>query len=128
MTSLLLDTQAVLWLLDDSPRMGPRARALIASAGDVYYSAASMWEIQIKSLLGKLRIHGDLAASLQAARLRELPISAAHALAISTVNLSHRDPFDRMLLAQAEAERMAFLTADAVLLGLGRTDVLDVRA
>jgi PIN domain nuclease of toxin-antitoxin system len=127
MTSLLLDTQALLWLLGDNPRMGPRSRALIASADGVHYSAASVWEIRIKSALGKLRIDGDLASSLGAARLRELPITVGHALAVPAVELPHRDPFDRMLLTQAVREGMAFLTADAILLGLGRTDVLDAR-
>lgn len=125
---MLLDTQALLWLLADSPRIGPRARALIASAGSVHYSAASIWEIEIKRALGKLRIDGDLAQSLHDAGLRELSVTATHALATSAVQLPHRDPFDRMLLAQAEAEGLPFLTADGVLLGLGRRDVLDARA
>lgn len=128
MTSLLLDTQALLWLLSDSRRMGPRARALIASATSVHYSAASVWEILIKSTLGKLRIDGDLAASLRAAHLQELPITVDHALAVSTVDLPHRDPFDRLLLTQADAEGMTFLTADAILLGTGCSDVRDARA
>lgn len=127
MTSLLLDTQALLWLLSDSRRMGPRARALIASADGVHCSAASVWEIQIKSALGKLRIDGDLASSLRAAHLKELPVTVDHALAVPAVELPHRDPFDRMLLTQAVTEGMAFLTADAVLLGLGRGGILDAR-
>ncbi|MCA0297274.1 MAG: type II toxin-antitoxin system VapC family toxin [Actinobacteria bacterium] len=128
MTSLLLDTQALLWLLGDSRRMGGRARALIASADGVHYSAASVWEIQIKSALGKLRLDGDLGSSLRSSRLQELPVTAAHALAIPTVTLPHGDPFDRMLLTQANEAGLTFLTADAILLGLGRADVLDAGA
>ena len=126
--SVLLDTQALLWLLADSPRFGPRARALINSTDRVYYSAASIWEIEIKRALGKLRIDADLAESLQAAGVRELPVTAGHALATSAVELPHRDPFDRMLLAQAEVEGMTFLTADGVLLGLSSRKVVDVDA
>jgi PIN domain nuclease of toxin-antitoxin system len=125
MSGLLLDTQALLWLLGDSPRMGAAARARIATATSVRYSAASVWEIEIKRASGKLRIERDLAAALGASGLAELPVTAAHALAIGAVELPHRDPFDRLLLTQAGVEGLTFLTADAVLLSLTRSDLLD---
>lgn len=128
MSGLLLDTRALLWLLDDNPRMGPAARARIAAATIVRYSAASLWEIEIKRASGKLQIEGDLAAALAASGLSELPMTAAHALAIGAVDLPHRDPFDRLLLTQAGVEELAFLTADAVLLSLARNDILDARS
>lgn len=124
MTALLLDTQALLWLLNNSPRMGPSARALIAGASSVHYSAGSIWEIEIKRATGKLRIDGDLSSALTASGLHALPITVAHALAIGEVDLPHRDPFDRLLLTQAHAEGMILLTADTLLLSLGRPDVL----
>lgn len=128
MSGLLLDTQALLWLLSDSPRMGAGARSRVAAAGSVRYSAASVWEIEIKRASGKLRIEHDLAAALGASGLAELPVTTAHALAIAAVDLPHRDPFDRLLLTQAEAEGLTFLTADTVLLGLARSDIVDARS
>lgn len=127
MTTILLDTQALLWLLDDSPRMGEQARAHVEAATAVHFSAASLWEIEIKRALGKLAISGDLASALAASGLTELPVTGAHVLGISRVELTHRDPFDRMLLSQARAERMAFLTADAALLALDDNTIIDAR-
>lgn len=128
MRGLLLDTQALLWLLGDSPRMGPVARARVAAAAGVRYSAASIWEIEIKRASGKLQIEGDLAAGLAASGLTELPVTAAHALGIGATELPHRDPFDRLLLTQAAAEGLAFLTTDSVLLSLARSDIIDARS
>lgn len=128
MRGLLLDTQALLWLLGDSPRMGPVARAQVAAAAGVRYSAASIWEIEIKRASGKLQIEGDLAAGLAASGLTELPVTAAHALGIGATELPHRDPFDRLLLTQAAAEGLAFLTTDSVLLSLARSDIIDARS
>lgn len=128
MNTILLDTQALLWLLSDSPRMGASARARVAVASVVRYSAASIWEIEIKRASGKLRVESDLAGALAASGLAELPVTAAHALAIGAIELPHRDPFDRLLLTQAVAERLTFLTADTVLLGLGHPDILDARS
>ena len=127
MTAILLDTQALLWLLTDHPRMGPRARAHVEAATGVHYSAASLWEIEIKRSLGKLAITGDLTSDLAASGLTELPVSGSHALGSSEIALPHRDPFDRILLSQARTERMHFLTADAVLVGLGAKDIIDAR-
>lgn len=128
MRGLLLDTQALLWLLGNNPRMGPAARAQVSAAPSVRYSAASIWEIEIKRASGKLQIERDLAAGLAASGLAELPVTAAHALGIGATELPHRDPFDRLLLTQAAAEGLAFLTADSILLSLARSDIIDARS
>lgn len=128
MSSLLLDTSALLWLLSNDDRMGPDARARITTATRVYYSAASVWEIEIKRSTGKVVMNADLGAALTASGLTELPITAQDALASNDTELPHRDPFDRLLLTQATLRRIGLLTSDAILLGLGRNDVLDARA
>ena len=126
MTGTLLDTHVLLWLLTDDPTLGDEARRLILR-GPTYYSAASAWELAIKSDLGKVTIPDRLAAELRAAGLAELPVTAEHAVAIREVALPHRDPFDRLLVAAARVEGLTFLTADRVLLATGLPGVLDAR-
>jgi PIN domain nuclease of toxin-antitoxin system len=116
MSGLLLDTHVLLWLLEDSSRLGSGAREAISRAGQVYASAASAWEIAIKSSLGKLTLPSDFAAVLASSGVRDLPVTREHALGSQHVSLSHRDPFDALLTAQARLEQMAFLTADRKLL------------
>lgn len=124
--ALLLDSQVVLWLLQDDRRIGERARTLIKGAAFVHVSAASVWELTIKALLGKLSIPENLAEHLSGQGLTELPISVVHAEAIRThPELLRHDPFDRLLLAQAVVEGMTFLTADRVLLDLDYANVQD---
>ncbi|WP_028932839.1 type II toxin-antitoxin system VapC family toxin [Pseudonocardia spinosispora] len=125
-TLLLLDSQAVVWLLDDSARLGARARELIQTAGGVYVSAASVWELTIKSMLGKLTIPADLASRLRQQGLVPLSVTAEHAEGIREFpELLRHDPFDRLLVAQAHRSGLRLLTADQVLLGLGRDFVID---
>ena len=110
---LLLDTHALLWLMEGSSRLSSQARKLIVNAAEVYVSSASIWEIAIKAQLGK--IQGDAEAvvnQLEAAGLRELHVTNRHAAAVGKLPFLHRDPFDRMLIAQAISEPMQFLTAD----------------
>lgn len=114
---MLLDSQVLLWLLDDSPRLGPAARAAIRQAHRVHFSAASVWELRVKEALGKVGLPVDLSQRLAAAGLSELPVVVAHADALHEVVTPHRDPFDRLLVAQAMVERLRFCTADAALLG-----------
>jgi PIN domain nuclease of toxin-antitoxin system len=76
---LLLDCQALLWLLDDNPRLGPRARQAITSAQGVHVSAATVWELTIKAMLGQLSVPADLSARLTAQGLELLSIAAGHA-------------------------------------------------
>lgn len=110
---LLLDTHALLWWRDDSPLLSDRARAEIASAtNQVFVSAASLWEITIKRALGKLRLGDDFEAMLTEERFDPLPISFAHLRVLDGLPPHHRDPFDRMLIAQAMAEDMPIVTRD----------------
>ena len=123
---LLLDSQALLWLLDDSPRLGPRARQVISSAQGVHVSAATVWELTIKTMLGKLTVPAGLPARLTAQGLELLDITPEHAEAIRDFpELTRQDPFDRLLVAQAAHAGLQLLTADQVLLNLGRDFILD---
>lgn len=123
---LLLDSQSVLWLLDDSPRLGPQARQTISSAQGVYVSAATVWELTIKTMLGKLSVPTELSAVLAEQGLLSLSIAAEHAEAIQDYpELARHDPFDRLLVAQADRAGLRLLTADRVLLGLQRRFILD---
>lgn len=108
----------MLWLLDDSPRLGVESRRRITTSGAVYVSAASACEIAIKSSLGKLALPDDFAEALESSGVRDLPVSRHHALSTDLGALEHRDPFDAVLIAQAKVERLEFLTADQKLLGV----------
>ena len=110
--SVLLDTHTVLWWLDDDERLPDSARKSITGAGQAaYVSAASVWEIAIKRAHGKLEID-DAWYSAIFADFAELPISADHARRASELLPHHRDPFDRMLIAQALAEDLTLVAAD----------------
>ena len=123
---LLLDSQALLWLLDDNPRLGPQARQAITSAQGVHVSAATVWELTIKTMLGKLSVPADLSKKLTAQGLALLSITAEHAEALHDFpELARHDPFDRLLVAQASRTGLRLLTADQVLLNLDRDFILD---
>lgn len=111
---LLLDTHVLLWWLADDPLLGDEARRAIRDpSSSVWVSAASLWEISIKSALGHLSVGcDDLASELEAAGLVALPISWHHALAAGALPKLHRDPFDRMLVAQAQLEGLHLVTRD----------------
>ncbi len=127
---MLLDTHVLLWLLTDDPSLGAGARSAVAGAGAVHVSAASVWEIAIKAGLGKLEVPDDLLQRVQASGLSTLAVTQAHTWATRSVpGLPHRDPFDRLLVAQAQVERLTLLTADRVLLAADLpVTVLDARA
>ncbi len=127
MSGYLLDTNALYWLMTDDPAMGAATRTRIAAASRVAYSAASIWELEIKRLIGRIPRDKPFDAIGTETGLTELPVTAAHASAIGLIDLPHKDPFDRMLLAQAAAEQLTLLTSDRILLGLGRPDVIDAR-
>ncbi len=111
--NLLLDTHALLWWLADDPTLSGEARAAIANPQhEVFVSAATAWEIAIKSELGKLDAPGNLNEELDVNRFRALPISVDHALAAGRLPKHHRDPFDRMLIAQAQHEGLTVVTRD----------------
>ena len=119
---LLLDTHIVLWTLMDSPRLSKSARALLADEqNECWVSSASVWEIAIKTVLGKytpgqpLAMLGD---SIGQSGFRTLNVTVRHAAAVEHVAVPHADPFDRLLLAQCEVETLRLLTADRRLSGL----------
>lgn len=123
---LLLDSRAALWVLDDSPRLGPTARQIIVSATTVHVSAATVWELTIKAMLGTLSVPDKLASRLAEQGLVLLSITAEHAVSIREFpELTRHDPFDRLLVAQASQAGLRLLTADRVLLGLGRDFIVD---
>jgi len=123
---LLLDSQVVLWVLDDSPRLGAVARNAITSAEGVYVSAATVWELTIKSMLGKLSVPPGLSSLLVEQGFVPLSVTAEHAEGIRDFpELLRHDPFDRLLVAQAERAGLRLLTADAVLLKLERDFLVD---
>lgn len=113
---LLLDTQIYLWYLANSPRLSGKARNTIREAEEVFVSAASIWEATIKIGIGRLQAaSAGLVAGIAASGFVELPVSATQAAAVSALPAHHRDPFDRLLIAQAVSEPMRLLTADALL-------------
>ena len=116
---LLLDTHLLLWAAANSKRLSREARELLEDPGnDVYYSAASIWEIAIKSSLRRkdFRIElPQLLSALPEMGLIELPITAVHAAGVSSLPPIHRDPFDRLLIAQSLTEPLVLLTNDALL-------------
>jgi PIN domain nuclease of toxin-antitoxin system len=118
---LLLDTHAYLWWLDDAPQLRSAARAAIeAPESVVHVSAASMWEIAIKAQLGRLGLrNADLTAEIAANGFVELPIRAHHAQRAGALRRHHDDPFDRMLIAQAEIEQLVLVTHDRPLRAYG---------
>ena len=116
---ILLDTQSWLWMAAAPERLSIRARALVESTEhELFLSAASAWEIAIKHALGKLRLPEPpqryVPARLDALRTTPLPIDQSHALRVAALPAHHRDPFDRMLVAQAQLEDLPLLTADPI--------------
>ena len=122
MTGALADTHALLWWLADDPRLSAGAREVIA-AGEtpVYFSAASIWEAEIKAAAGKLTVPDELLDALDADGFVELPMAARHAREAARLPPLHRDPFDRMLVAQARAEGMTVITRDPKIKEYGAT-------
>ena len=110
---VLLDTHVLLWWQQDDPRLSTAHRELIRGPENVVLvSAISVAEVSIKASLGKLDIVDDLVAQVEIDGFEELPFTAAHAEALRDLPLLHRDPFDRMLVAQAKVEGIPLLTVD----------------
>jgi PIN domain nuclease of toxin-antitoxin system len=115
----LLDTHALLWSFNGSTSLSPRARGLIEdSSNEILVSAASAWEIVTKIRLGKLptgeELIGDLNRYLAQLQYEALPISLEHAVRAGRLPGEHRDPFDRMLVAQAQIENLAIISNDRI--------------
>lgn len=120
MSRLLLDTHALLWWLGDDPGLSSDARVAIADPGnEPLVSAASVWEIAIKRALGKLEAPDELPSVIVEAGFAWLPVTAAHAWHVRDLPLHHRDPFDRLLVAQALLERLPVVTGDPRLADYG---------
>ncbi len=118
---LILDTHAALWWLSGDDLVGPEAaRQLTDDTNRVLLSAAVVWEVAIKRSLGKLEAPEDLASTLLGAGAQPLPVTLDHAAAVEMLPWHHRDPFDRMLIAQALTESAALVSRDE---SLGRYGV-----
>ncbi|MDF1554498.1 MAG: type II toxin-antitoxin system VapC family toxin [Deferrisomatales bacterium] len=112
--NLLLDTHILLWWLNDDPTLTPAARAAIADGNNLaFVSAATVWEIRIKEGLGKLILPGNFGKVLEAQPFLGLDITTQHAHAVASLPPHHRDPFDRMLVAQALVENLTVVSRDA---------------
>lgn len=116
---LLLDTHLLLWTVGRSTRLSAAARQLVGDPeNQVFFSAASVWEVAIKYSLGRPDFRTDprmLRHSLLAHRYAELPVTGDHAVAVATLPPLHKDPFDRLLIAQAVLEGFTLLTVDRVI-------------
>jgi PIN domain nuclease of toxin-antitoxin system len=110
---LLLDTHVVLWQLSGERELSASAQEAIAAADDLLISVVSFAEVGIKAAVGKLEVPADLPARIAESGVRSLGLSPAHGLAVSGLPVHHRDPFDRLIIAQAMVERLTIVTADA---------------
>jgi PIN domain nuclease of toxin-antitoxin system len=124
--NLLLDSHVALWWLGDDSALGQVAARAIELADVVYVSVVTPWELGIKRAAGKLELDVGLSAELVRVGFKMLPISAEHAERAPSLPMHHRDPFDRMLIAQAELESLAIVTADDALGQYGH-DLIDAR-
>jgi PIN domain nuclease of toxin-antitoxin system len=107
---LLLDTHAFIWIRERNPRISPIVDTLQAS--EVLVSIVSAWEVAIKRALNKLMLPASFESGLTDSRFGLLPISLSHAEQVGDLPLHHRDPFDRMLIAQCRVENLTLVTAD----------------
>ncbi len=119
---VLLDTHAFLWWITDDPRLSLRVRTIISEgANEAFLSAASGWEIAVKAGLGRLRqlpednLERFISEQLALNAILSLPVRMSHALRVYTLPLHHRDPFDRMLVAQSQLEDLPVITADPII-------------
>jgi PIN domain nuclease of toxin-antitoxin system len=116
---VLLDTHLLLWALSEPSKLSASIRKQI-NAAEVYISAASIWEISIKSAAGKLAANpAEILSAIEPAGFSLLPVTGEHAVKVAELPPLHKDPFDRMLVAQAAVEPMLLLTNDEVLRGYG---------
>jgi len=112
---LLLDTHVFLWWKVNDSRLVDPAKTAIANAALVMVSAASAWEMAIKSQLGKLALSEDISKGVEESGFEKLTISFEHATEVANLPQHHKDPFDRMLVAQARVERLTLVTHDRLL-------------
>jgi len=111
--NILLDTHVLIWVLEDTPLLSARAReAIIDGKNMVFVSSASVWEMSIKKAIGKLEVPDNLQQELELHRFTQLDISFEHAELAGKLPLIHKDPFDRMLIAQAKIEKLTLVSKD----------------
>ena len=124
--NLLLDTHALIWVFDRDPSLSAEAREAVADGrNEVFVSAVTAWEIAIKRALKKLELKGDYGRGLKLYRFTPLAVSTEHALAVEHLPTHHADPFDRLLIAQAQLENLTLVTRDE---RFGDYDVTLIRA
>lgn len=120
MKRLLLDTHVLLWWLADDTSLGRKAKAAIMDdRNEVYISAATTWEISIKKALGKLGAPDDIDTIVEEENFSKLPITLYHGQMAGMLPPHHRDPFDRMLIAQAQSEGLTIVTSDKMFSNYG---------
>ncbi|MBZ9656037.1 type II toxin-antitoxin system VapC family toxin [Phyllobacterium lublinensis] len=108
----LIDTHVLLWALGDDPRLSTAQRTILQRGEGLIVSSATIWEIAIKRGLGKLRLDGDIVETVRMHNIPFLPVNEKHAARTERVGDRHRDPFDRVLIAQAQVENLTILTSD----------------
>ena len=108
----LVDTHVLLWDMNADPRLSRHHAEIMASDAAKFVSSATLWEIAIKASAGKLSMPHDFLRILEESEVDLLPVLPAHAMRTATLPLHHRDPFDRMLIAQAQVEKLTVLTSD----------------
>jgi PIN domain nuclease of toxin-antitoxin system len=113
---LLVDTHVVIWWLADDAALGDDIKTKLDHEPDVFLSPATIWEVAIKQAIGKLKEPTDLPERIRDSGFRELPITSQHALSAGRLPLIHKDPFDRMLIAQARCEELTLVTGDPEIL------------
>lgn len=116
----LLDTHVLIWLVSDESKISKKAKDIyLDKANTLYFSDASLWEMSIKISLGKLKLPISLSEFIKkcviANNVKRLPISTSHILGVETLPFHHRDPFDRLLISQANAEKLDIISSDVAL-------------
>jgi len=117
---VLLDTHTFLWWIIDDPQMSSRVRDIISnSSNELFLSAASCWEIAIKAKIGRIKLpdrpHIFVSEQMALNTIQGLPIQISHALHVFNLPHHHRDPFDRIIIAQAQLEKLPILTSDSLI-------------
>lgn len=118
---LLLDTNALLWWFDDNPKLGRRARALIANSdSELMTSIVSLWEVSVKHRVGKMKANAaEIGRWLPSEGIALVPVKIAHLVALEALPSHHKDPFDHLILAQAKVEGAKIVTSDRAMADYG---------
>ena len=126
--NVLLDSHIFVWLLQELHKVGADTREFLKQTNQAYVSLATIWELGLKHSKGQLLVGAsDLLSACRDSGYELLPIAKEHVVAATTLKLGHKDPFDLMLLAQAQTDGLQFITADKPLLDLGFSFVIDAR-